>query len=70
VASAGNGAAFNAGIAAGAYLGGVVLSGPGLAATALVGGLTAAAALLLVLAEPRLAPERAAVIAAPAASER
>lgn len=67
VASAGNGAAFNAGIAAGAYLGGVVLSGAGLAATALVGGLTTIAALLLVLVEPLVAPDTGAAVARAAA---
>ncbi|WP_422735622.1 MFS transporter [Micromonospora sp. WMMD729] len=55
LASAGNSAAFNLGIAGGALLGGAVLSGSGAAGTALAGGLVAAAALLLVLAEPLIA---------------
>lgn len=55
LASAGNSAAFNAGIAAGAFLGGAVLSASGVAGTALVGGLVAAGALLLVVIEPLIA---------------
>ncbi|MEV1107685.1 MFS transporter [Micromonospora sp. NPDC049751] len=55
LASAGNSAAFNVGIAGGALLGGALLSGPGIADTALVGGLVAAAALLLALVEPLIA---------------
>ncbi|MGV9214256.1 MFS transporter [Micromonospora sp. RB23] len=55
LASAGNSAAFNVGIAGGAFLGGAVLSGPGVAVTARAGGLVAAAALLLVLVEPLIA---------------
>jgi DHA1 family inner membrane transport protein len=66
LASAGNSAAFNVGIAGGAFLGGVVLSGAGAAATALVGGLVAAAALLLVLLEPIIAPDSRDRSAAPA----
>jgi DHA1 family inner membrane transport protein len=57
MASAGNSAAFNVGIAGGAFLGGAVLSGAGVAGTALVGGLVAAAALLLVVIEPLIAPD-------------
>ncbi|WP_144127696.1 MFS transporter [Catellatospora sichuanensis] len=56
LASAGNSAAFNVGIAGGAFLGGAVLSDFGLAPTALVGGLVATVALLLVLTEPLIAP--------------
>lgn len=57
LASAGNSAAFNVGIAGGAFFGGLVLSGAGAAATALAGGLVAAGALLLMLVEPIIAPD-------------
>ncbi|WP_156325421.1 MFS transporter [Nonomuraea sp. SBT364] len=65
LASAGQSAAFNVGIAAGSYLGGVVLPSAGVRATALAGGIAAAAALLTVLAEPLIAGPRAAERSAP-----
>jgi DHA1 family inner membrane transport protein len=52
LASAGNSAAFNVGIAGGAFLGGVALSHTGLRSTALVGGLLVVGALIVVLIEP------------------
>jgi MFS transporter, DHA1 family, inner membrane transport protein len=61
LASAGNGVAFNVGIAGGAFLGGIILQGSGAAETVLAGGLIALLALALVLAEPWLAPHHDAV---------
>ncbi|MEN3305286.1 MAG: transporter, family, inner rane transport protein [Micromonosporaceae bacterium] len=55
LASAGNSAAFNVGIAAGSFLGGVVLTASGIRATALVGGIAAAVGLGIAVAEPLLA---------------
>ncbi|MBO3743360.1 MFS transporter [Actinoplanes flavus] len=55
MASAGNSVAFNVGIAGGSLLGAAVLSGPGVRATALAGGLLALSALLLFAAEPMIA---------------
>ncbi len=48
IASAWYSASFNAGIAAGPVIGGLILSGPGLRFTPLIGGLLAAAALVIV----------------------
>ncbi|GGP48739.1 MFS transporter [Saccharothrix coeruleofusca] len=55
IASAGSSTAYNAGILAGSWLGGVLVDGPGLPATALAGSLLAAAATLVMLTEPLLA---------------
>ena len=52
MASAGTSTAFNAGITAGALFGGVLLAGPGVRSTALVGALLSLVALVVVLAEP------------------
>ncbi|WP_188194263.1 MFS transporter [Nonomuraea sp. SYSU D8015] len=52
LASAGMSTAFNAGITAGAFIGGVLLSGSGVGSTVLVGGLLSLAALALVIGEP------------------
>jgi DHA1 family inner membrane transport protein len=54
IASAANGAAFNAGIASGALLGGVLLPVAGVRATPLVGAALLAAALAVLLSEPLL----------------
>jgi len=53
IASAVFSSAYNVGIAAGPVIGGLVLSGPGLRATPLAGGLLAGIALALVLGGPR-----------------
>ncbi|WP_194820987.1 MFS transporter [Micromonospora sp. S-DT3-3-22] len=70
LAAAGNSAAFNVGIAGGSLLGAVVLSGFGVRATALAGGLVAVAALVVLLAEPLIArgggARRATPVAGPA----
>ncbi|HTJ35989.1 MAG TPA: MFS transporter [Dactylosporangium sp.] len=58
VASAGTSSAFNVGIAAGSLLGGVIIDGPGVRATALAAGLLVLAAVALLLAEPLLARRR------------
>jgi DHA1 family inner membrane transport protein len=58
LASAGQSAAFNVGIAAGAFLGGAVFSGVSLRATALVGGLVALAALAITIADAVIAAAR------------
>ncbi|WP_420117333.1 MFS transporter, partial [Micromonospora sp.] len=55
LAAAGNSAAFNVGIAGGSLLGAVVLSRSGVQGTALAGGLVAAVALVVLLAEPLVA---------------
>jgi DHA1 family inner membrane transport protein len=55
VASAWNGAAFNAGIAGGALIGGGLLSSYGVRSTALVGGLLAAGSVAVLLSEPLMA---------------
>jgi DHA1 family inner membrane transport protein len=52
LASAGNSASFNVGIAGGSFIGGLLLPAAGVRSTALVGGLFAAAALAVVFAEP------------------
>jgi DHA1 family inner membrane transport protein len=64
IASAGNSAAFNVGIAAGSFLGALVLPAFGVRSTALVAGLAAAAALAVALAEPLIATRRPAMIKA------
>jgi DHA1 family inner membrane transport protein len=56
LASAGSSSAFNAGIGAGAWIGGLVAAGPGgVHATALVAGLFTGAAFLLMICEPWIA---------------
>jgi DHA1 family inner membrane transport protein len=55
LASAGTSTAFNVGITAGALIGSALLTGFGVRSTALVGGLITIAALVTLLAEPRLA---------------
>ncbi|TDC44247.1 MFS transporter [Micromonospora sp. KC213] len=55
VASAGNSAAYNVGIAAGSLLGGIVLPALGVRATALVGGIVLLLALAVALAETGVA---------------
>lgn len=60
IANAGDSAAFNLGIAAGALLGGLTLTFAGLAATALAGALSVAPALALVLLEPAIARRKTA----------
>ncbi|GAA4941958.1 MFS transporter [Actinoplanes utahensis] len=62
MASAGNSVAFNVGIAAGSLIGAAVFDGPGVRATALVGGLLALAGLVLFLAEPLLVRRTPAVV--------
>lgn len=52
IASAVFSSAYNLGIAAGPVIGGFVLSGPGLRATPLAGGLLASMALAVVLSRP------------------
>lgn len=70
VASAGTSAAFNVGIGGGALVGGLLLPAFGVRATALAGGLLVAAAVAVLLAEPRrpAAPDTRAPATAP--SER
>ncbi|MFC0003576.1 MFS transporter [Micromonospora siamensis] len=63
---ASNSATFNVGIAAGALLGGQVLSRLGVAATFVTGGLLTAVALAVALAEPALTGRRTVHSAAPA----
>jgi len=55
LASAGNSVAYNVGIATGSLLGAVVVSEVGIRATALVGGVLAAVALVVFAAEPLIA---------------
>jgi predicted MFS family arabinose efflux permease len=56
LANSGSSSAYNLGIGGGAWIGGVIVAGPGVHATALVGTLLAATALVLMLSEPRTAP--------------
>jgi DHA1 family inner membrane transport protein len=59
IASAANSAAFNVGIAGGAFLGGVLLPVSGVRGTALAGATLAAAGLVVLLSEPLVtAPRR------------
>jgi predicted MFS family arabinose efflux permease len=58
MASAGTSTAFNTGITAGAFFGGVLLPGPGVRSTALVAALVSLAAFAIVLAEPALSSRR------------
>jgi len=55
MASAGSSSAFNVGIAAGAFIGGVLIAGAGVRSVALVGSLLAAVAVVVMLSEPVLA---------------
>ncbi len=55
IASAGNSAAFNIGIASGAFVGGLLLPAFGVRSTALAGGLLAMAGLAVALSEPLFA---------------
>ncbi|WP_432840659.1 MFS transporter [Dactylosporangium sp. CA-092794] len=56
LASAGSGSAFNVGIAAGSFLGGLIMDRAGVHAVALAGACITAVALAVLLAEPRLVP--------------
>jgi predicted MFS family arabinose efflux permease len=67
MASAGTSTAFNVGITAGAFFGSVLLPGPGVHSTALVGALLSLVAFAIVLAEPVLASQRQ--VASPTANE-
>jgi MFS transporter, DHA1 family, inner membrane transport protein len=58
MAAAGSSTAFNVGITGGALLGSVLLPGPGVRSTALVGGLLTALAFAIVLAEPVFSSRR------------
>ncbi|GAB2611404.1 MFS transporter [Paractinoplanes abujensis] len=58
MAAAGTSTAFNVGITAGALLGSALLTGSGPRSTALAGAVLSAAAVLVVLAEPRLSTAR------------
>ncbi|MFI7610386.1 MFS transporter [Nonomuraea terrae] len=58
MASAGSSTAFNAGITAGALFGSVLLAGPGVHSTALVGALLSSAAFVIALAEPLFSSRR------------
>lgn len=58
IASAVYVATFNLGIAAGAFIGGLVLPGPGVRAVMLTGGILAAAAAAVLIAEPAIATFR------------
>jgi predicted MFS family arabinose efflux permease len=58
MASAATSAAFNMGIMAGAFAGGVLLSGPGVRGTALAGALLSLVAFAIVLAEPYFSSRR------------
>lgn len=58
MASAATSMAFNVGITAGAFLGSVLLPGPGVRSTALAGALLSLAAFAIVLAEPVLSSRR------------
>ncbi|WP_432989033.1 MFS transporter [Dactylosporangium sp. CA-233914] len=69
LASAGGSSAFNVGIASGSFLGGVIVDQAGVRSVALVGAAITAAAVLLLLAEPRLARPRRALQQGPAAPE-
>jgi MFS transporter, DHA1 family, inner membrane transport protein len=63
LASAGNSAAFNVGIAGGSWLGAMVLAAFGVRSTALVAGLLVVAALVVALAESALRPRSVAATA-------
>ncbi|MFI5909628.1 MFS transporter [Dactylosporangium sp. NPDC051541] len=69
VGSAGGSSAFNVGIATGSFLGGAIIDSSGVRMVALAGAVIAAVAVLVLLAEPRIARERgkAGRSAAPAA---
>jgi Arabinose efflux permease len=56
IAAAGVSTAVNVGITAGAFIGGLLLAGPGVRSTALVGGLITLLALALAVADQRRAP--------------
>jgi predicted MFS family arabinose efflux permease len=58
MASAGTSTGFNLGITAGALIGSLLLTGPGVRSTALAGALLTVVALGVVLAEPWLASSR------------
>ena len=59
LANAGTSSAYNLGIGGGAWLGGMLVAGPGgVHGTALAGGLFTGAALILMLSEPGIAPVR------------
>jgi len=58
LANSGSSSAYNAGIAGGAWIGGLIVAGAGVHATALAGGLFTGAALILMLSEPWIAPDR------------
>ncbi|GAA3456296.1 MFS transporter [Dactylosporangium matsuzakiense] len=58
IGSAGGSSAFNVGIATGSFLGGAIIDHAGVRAVALAGAIITAAAVLLLLAEPRLARDR------------
>jgi predicted MFS family arabinose efflux permease len=58
MASAGTSTAFNTGITAGALLGSVLLTGPGVRSTALVGALLSMTAFAVVMAEPFCSSQR------------
>ena len=58
MASAGTSTAFNVGITAGAWLGSVLLPGPGVRSTALIGALLSLVAFAIVLAEPAFSSHR------------
>ncbi|MDP9416883.1 MAG: MFS transporter [Actinomycetota bacterium] len=57
MASAGTSSAYNAGIASGAWLGGLLVAGPGVPATALAGAALVATALAVLLTEPLVVPQ-------------
>jgi predicted MFS family arabinose efflux permease len=58
MASAGTSTAFNTGITAGAFFGSMLLLGPGVRSTALVGALLSLVAFAIVLAEPAFSSRR------------
>ncbi|MFB9447983.1 MFS transporter, partial [Dactylosporangium vinaceum] len=58
IGSAGGSSAFNVGIATGSFLGGAIIDHAGVRTVALAGAIITAAAVLLLLAEPRLARDR------------
>jgi predicted MFS family arabinose efflux permease len=66
LASAGSSSAFNVGIAAGSFLGGAIIDHTGVRTVALAGALITAVAVVLLLAEPRLARARTRPAPAPA----
>lgn len=68
IASAGNSAAYNVGIAGGSFLGGLVLPAFGVRSTALVAGAAAATALVVALAEPVIAARGRSAARSPVAS--